>query len=102
MGAQNATNNNTQLHDIVYVPEDNNDGSPLDGLGEHIRLNAKKEDMGGSEVVEITFDSDAVENGSESIAVWTGTVGRITRREPKNTFGNDAEDKGTLEHKGDK
>ena len=54
-------------------------------MGEHVRLNTKKEETGGSEVVEITFarnieqppvtrdskDSDAVENGSESIAVWT-------------------------------
>ena len=46
-------------------------------------------------------DSDGVKNGSESIAVWTGTVGLITMREPKNTSGNDAEEEGTLEHRGD-
>ena len=64
VSAQNATDNNTQLHDIENVsegrPEDNNNRSPLDegywdGLGEHVRLNTKKEETGGSEVVKITF-----------------------------------------------
>ena len=75
-------------------------------LGEHVRLNTKKEETGGSEVVEITFagnieqppvtqdsqDSAAVENVSESIVIWTGIVGLITMREPKNIVGNDAEE----------
>ena len=89
MGAQNANDNNTQLHDIDHVPErrpeegDNNDRSPLDegyqdGLGEHIRLDVKTEETGGLEVVEVTFarnieqppvigeskDSDDVKNPS--------------------------------------
>ena len=97
--AQNATNNNTQSHETDHVSKrraeekrllqgDNKDRSPLDevywnGLAKHIRLNAKKLEMGGTEMVEITFardieqppeigaskDSDAVENGSESIVV---------------------------------
>ena len=51
--------------------------------------------MGGTEMVKITFardieqppeigvrkDSEAIENGTESIAVWTGTVGLITMKE---------------------
>ena len=109
-GGQNATNNNTQSHDTDQVSnrrsdgkrlsqEDNKDRSPLNkgywnGLGEPIRLNAKKEEMGRSEEVKITFakdiekppeigeskDSDAIDTRSESIAVWTGTVGLITMR----------------------
>ena len=66
MVAQKVTNRNTQLHDRDHVPkgrpedEENNNRSPLDegywdGLGEHIRLNTKTEETGGSEVVEITF-----------------------------------------------
>ena len=72
VGVQNAADNNTQLHNIDHVPErrpeekdkilreDNNDRYPLDdgywdGLDEHIRLNTKKKETGGSEVVKITF-----------------------------------------------
>ena len=45
------------------LQEDNKDRSPLDegywnGLGEHTRLNTKKEETGWSEVVEITFTKD--------------------------------------------
>ena len=73
-GTQNATNNNTQSHDTDQVSnrraegerlsqEDNKDRSPLDegywnDLGEHIKLNAKKEETGGSEGGEITFYKD--------------------------------------------
>ena len=62
MSGQNATDNNTQLQNIVHVSEgrpeekDNNNRSPMDegywdGLGEHVRLNTKKKETGGSEVV---------------------------------------------------
>ena len=33
--------------------------------------------------------------------VWTGTIGLITMREPKSIFGNNAEEKDTLENGGD-
>ena len=56
-----------------------------DGLSEHTKLDAKEEQTGGSEVVEITFAGDnrklpaiepiedncANDTGIESIAVWT-------------------------------
>ena len=110
-GAPNANNNHTQSQDTDYVSrkraeekrllqEENTDRSPLDegywnGLGEHNRLNAKKYETGESEVVDITFardseqppdietskDDNALESGSDSIAVWTGTVGLITMKE---------------------
>jgi hypothetical protein len=89
MSAHNATDNITQLHDIEHLSEgrpeeeDNNYRSPLDWFGKQVRLNTKKEETGGSEVVKITFarnieqppvtqdskDSDAIEKGSEFTAV---------------------------------
>ena len=96
--------------------EENTDRSPLDkgywnGMGEHNRLNAKKYETGGSEVVDITFardseqppdietskDDNALESGSDSIAVWTGTVWLITMRLTNNTLGNNTKKMGTLE-----
>ena len=64
-------------------------------MGENTRLKAKKEETGGSEVVEITFardseqppdietstNSNALENGVDSIAVWTGIVGLSKMRD---------------------
>ena len=84
------------------------DRSPLekryrDGC-EHIGLNAKEEEKGGSEVVEITFakgskqppetneDNNSIENGIDPIAVWTGVDGLITMKEAINTPGEDAGD----------
>ena len=98
-GAPNANNNHTQSQGTDCVSRrrtkeerllqaENTVRSPLDegyrdGLGKHIRLNAKEEETGGSEAVKITFARDseqppaiestevnnALENGSDSIVV---------------------------------
>jgi hypothetical protein len=86
-----------------------------DGLGEHIRLNAKEEETDGSEAVKITFardseqppaietseDNNALDNGSDSIAVWTVTVRLITMKEANNTPGENTTEMGSLECEGD-
>ena len=48
-------------------------------------------------VTETTKDSNALDNGSYSIAVWTGTVGLIMMREANNkTLDNNTKEMGTL------
>ena len=75
-------------------------------MGERIRPKTKKEETGGSEVVEITFaidskqpptDSKALANGSDSTVVWTGTVGLIRMRKTNDTLGNNTKEMDTLE-----
>ena len=48
--------------------------------------------------IETRTDRDALENGSDSIAMWTGTVGLIMMRETNNTLGNNTNKMGTLMH----
>ena len=110
------------MKEEILLIEENTDRSPFakgywDGLSEHTRLNAKEEETGVSEVVEITFarndkqppaiepneDNIAKDTGIESIAVWTGVVGLITMKEAINTPGDMTIEIGTntKEHGGD-
>ena len=81
-----------------------------DGLSEHIKLDDKEEETGGSEVVEIAGDNkqlpaiepsegnSANDTGMESIAVWTGVVGLIRMKEANNTRGDKTIEVDTKEH----